>query len=330
MSLIEKLEQRIDDINNSSKIFNFKRKINPKSLYIHGEVGRGKTFIMDLFFDNLNIKKKRRLHFHRFMNDLHSELHKLKGQKDPIKKIVNNLSKNYRILCFDEFFVEDIGDAMLLGKFMIELFSSKVCLIATSNIEPKNLYANGLQRKLFIPAIESIEKNCEIYFLNSDSDYRLRALEQTELFFMPLNEEAEKNMMIAFQSLSGPKEDDRSSIDILGRKIKFIKSSEGTIWFDFKDICSSPRSSADYIEISKEFHNILISNIPKINSDDHARRFISLIDECYDRKVKVILSAETGFSDLYKRNKLIDKFKRTVSRLIEMQSKDYLKEPHKP
>ena len=219
---------------------------------------------------------------------------------------------------------------MLLGKFMTELFSSGVCLVTTSNIEPKNLYANGLQRKLFIPAIESIEKNCEIYFLDSKNDYRLRTLEQTKLLFMPLGKESEENMQNAFNSLSKSKDAKSGSIKILERKVNIIKSSEGTIWFDFNDICSSPRSSADFIEIAKEFHNILISNVPIITSDDQARRFISLIDECYDRKVKIIISAETDISKIYTGNKLIEKYKRTESRLIEMQSKEYLKEPHKP
>ena len=155
--MIEKLEIRLEELNRSDTFFNFKKKKSSKSLYIYGEVGRGKTFVMDLFFDSLKTKKKIRLHFHRFMNYLHNELHKLVGQKDPIKKIVKELAKKYQVLCFDEFFVEDIGDAMLLGKFMTELFASGVCLITTSNIEPKDLYANGLQRKLFLPAIESIE-----------------------------------------------------------------------------------------------------------------------------------------------------------------------------
>ena len=275
--MIEKLERRLEELNKSDPFFNFKKKKNSKSLYIFGEVGRGKTFIMDLFYDSLKTKKKIRLHFHRFMNYLHNELHILVGQKDPIKKVVKQLARKYKVLCFDEFFVEDIGDAMLLGKFMTELFSSGVCLVTTSNIEPKNLYANGLQRKLFIPAIESIEKNCEIYFLDSKNDYRLRTLEQTKLLFMPLGKESEENMQNAFNSLSKSKDAKSGSIKILERKVNIIKSSEGTIWFDFNDICSSPRSSADFIEIAKEFHNILISNVPIITSDDQARRFISCL-----------------------------------------------------
>ena len=213
--MIEKLERRLEELNKSDPFFNFKKKKNSKSLYIFGEVGRGKTFIMDLFYDSLKTKKKIRLHFHRFMNYLHNELHILVGQKDPIKKVVKQLARKYKVLCFDEFFVEDIGDAMLLGKFMTELFSSGVCLVTTSNIEPKNLYANGLQRKLFIPAIESIEKNCEIYFLDSKNDYRLRTLEQTKLLFMPLGKESEENMQNAFNSLSKSKDAKSGSIKIL-------------------------------------------------------------------------------------------------------------------
>ena len=329
--MIERLQERVEALNASSNFFSFlKKNKKPRSLYIHGEVGRGKTFVMDLFFDHLKTERKIRLHFHRFMNNLHRDLHSLDKQKDPIKKIVKSLSKKYSVLCFDEFFVEDIGDAMLLGKFMTELFATGVCLVTTSNIEPKNLYLNGLQRKLFLPAIQSIEENCEVFFLDSENDYRLRALEQTDLFFMPLGTNAEENMSKAYETLSKASEHNEKSIKILDRKISIIKSSEGTIWFDFEEICSSPRSSADYIEIAREFHNVLISNIPIIKSDDEARRFISLIDECYDRKVKVIVSSETHFPELYSMPKLIDKYKRTVSRLIEMQSKAYLSEPHKP
>ena len=284
---------------------------------------------MDLFFKEIPPKKKLRLHFHRFMQLLHHDLNQVKGQTDPIKKIVKKLTKKYSFFCFDEFFVEDIGDAMLLGKFMQEFFKSKACFVTTSNIEPSRLYEGGLQRKLFLPAIESIEKNCDLYNLDSKNDYRFRTLEQNELFFYPLSSKVESSLEEIFKSLTSINNVKLDEIEILQRKIETIKSSKGVVWFDFNIICNSPRSSMDYIEISKEYQTIIISNMYKINSDDIARRFISLIDECYDRKVKLIISAEEDFKDIYKGSNLKEKYKRTVSRLIEMQSTAYLKEAHK-
>ena len=284
---------------------------------------------MDLFFKEIPSKKKLRLHFHRFMQLLHHDLNQVKGQTDPIKKIVKKLTKKYSFFCFDEFFVEDIGDAMLLGKFMQEFFKSKACFVTTSNIEPSRLYEGGLQRKLFLPAIESIEKNCDLYNLDSKNDYRFRTLEQNELFFYPLSNKVESSLEEIFKSLTSINNVKLDEIEILQRKIQTIKSSKGVVWFDFNIICNSPRSSMDYIEISKEYQTIIISNMYKINSDDIARRFISLIDECYDRKVKLIISAEEDFKDIYKGSNLKEKYKRTVSRLIEMQSTAYLKEAHK-
>ena len=284
---------------------------------------------MDLFFKEISSKKKLRLHFHRFMQLLHDDLNQVKGQTDPINKIVKKLTKKYSFFCFDEFFVEDIGDAMLLGKFMQEFFKSNACFIATSNIEPSRLYEGGLQRKLFLPAIESIEKNCELYNLDSKNDYRFRTLEQNKLFFYPLSKKAENSLEEIFKSLTNIDNVKSDEIEILQRKIQTVKSSKGVVWFEFNTICNSPRSSMDYIEISKEYQTIIISNMNKINSDDIARRFISLIDECYDRKVKLIISAEEDFKDIYKGSNLKEKYKRTVSRLIEMQSTAYLKEAHK-
>ena len=284
---------------------------------------------MDLFFEEIPSKKKLRLHFHRFMQLLHEDLNKIRGQSDPIKKIEKKLTKKYSFFCFDEFFVEDIGDAMLLGNFMKEFFKNDACFITTSNIEPSRLYEGGLQRKLFLPAIKSIQENCDLFNLDSKNDYRFRALEQNKLYFYPLSSKVENKLEEIFKSLIGINKVKVNEIEILQRKIKTVKSSKGVVWFDFKEICDSPRSSLDFIEISKEFQTVIISNMFKIKSDDIARRFISLIDECYDRKVKVIISAENNFKEIYEGSNLKEKFKRTISRLIEMQSVDYLKEAHK-
>ena len=240
---------------------------------------------------------------------------------------IKDLSKKYECLCFDEFYVEDIADAMLLGKFMTELFESDLSFFATSNIAPVNLYEGGLQRKLFMPAIKAIEAACEIYHLNSDVDFRLRALEKSGSYFYP----SDKNIEIIeniFNEITQNKKAKESFININNRKIDILAFSKGVLWVNFLQICSSPRSAADYIEISKEFHTVILSDVPIINSDDEARRFISFIDECYDRKVKLIISAAELPEKIYVKSRLEEKFKRTVSRLTEMQSKDYLSQAH--
>ena len=261
------------------------------------------------------------------MQNLHESLKNYEGATDPLKKIVKDLSKKYECLCFDEFYVEDIADAMLLGKFMTELFESDLSFFATSNIAPVNLYEGGLQRKLFMPAIKAIETACEIYHLNSDVDFRLRALEKSGSYFYP----SDKNIEIIeniFNEITQNKKTKESFITINNRKIDILAFSKGVLWVNFLQICSSPRSAADYIEISKEFHTVILSDVPIINSDDEARRFISFIDECYDRKVKLIISAAELPEKIYVKSRLEEKFKRTVSRLTEMQSKDYLSQAH--
>ena len=317
----------MQEINIEKGFFNFLTKKVPQRIYIHGDVGRGKTFLMDMLFEEINHEKKIRLHFHRFMQNLHEELKNYEGATDPLKKIVRDLSKKYECLCFDEFYVEDIADAMLLGKFMTELFESDLSFFATSNIAPKNLYEGGLQRKLFLPAIKAIETACEIYHLDSNVDFRLRALEKSGSYFYP----SDKNMEIIeeiFNEITQNKKNKESFITINNRKIDILAFSKGVLWVKFLQICSSPRSAADYIEISKEFHTIVLSDVPIINSDDEARRFISFIDECYDRKVKLIISAAELPEKIYVKSRLEEKFKRTVSRLTEMQSKDYLSQAH--
>jgi cell division protein ZapE len=315
------------ELNKEKGFLNFFTKKKPQRIYIHGDVGRGKTFLMDMLFEEINHGKKIRLHFHRFMQNLHESLKNYEGATDPLKKIVKDLSKRYECLCFDEFYVEDIADAMLLGKFMTELFKSDLSFFATSNIAPKNLYEDGLQRKLFLPAIKAIDSACEIYHLNSDVDFRLRALEKSGSYFYP----ADKNIEIVkkiFVEITQNKKAKEGFININNRKMDILAYSKGVLWANFLQICSSPRSAADYIEISKEFHTVILSDVPFINSDDEARRFISFIDECYDRRVKLIISAAELPEKLYVKSRLEEKFKRTISRMTEMQSKDYLSQAH--
>ena len=326
--LLEKFNHLNESLTKRSKSWFGQKKI--KGLYIRGEVGRGKTQMMDIFFETLNIQEKKRVHFHRFMKILHDDLDKISAQKDPLKKVAKDISKKTKVLCFDEFYVEDIGDAMLLGRFINELFENKVTLITTSNTHPDNLYRDGLHRSRFLPAIKSIKENCEIYELNSAQDYRLRTLEQLEIFIIGKGDQGIKELESNFTELTNGEFQDGQKIKILGREIDTIKLAQGSLWVSFKEICEGPRSAKDYIEICSEFHTLFVSNVPimKGSNDDSARRFIALVDECYERNVNLILSMETELEQIYSGERLLEPFKRTISRLEEMRSKEYLSRPH--
>lgn len=327
-TLLSKLDQLSTDLTRRSKSWFRRRKIN--GFYIRGEVGRGKTQIMDIFFETLDIKKKKRVHFHRFMKMLHDDLEKISGQKDPLRIAAKNISKDTEVLCFDEFYVEDIGDAMLLGRFINELFENKVTLVTTSNTHPNNLYTDGLHRSRFLPAIESIKKNCEIYELDSAQDYRLRTLEQLEIFIIGEKDDGKNKLSSNFSELTNNEFDDDKHIEILGRKIKTIRLAKGSVWFSFQEICEGPRSAKDYIEVCTEFHTLFVSNIPLMGpeNDDSARRLIALVDECYERNVNLILSMKAELKEIYIGERLAEPFKRTISRLEEMRSREYLSRPH--
>ena len=326
--LLEKFNHLNESLTKRSKSWFGQKKI--KGLYIRGEVGRGKTQMMDIFFETLNIQEKKRVHFHRFMKILHDDLDKISAQKDPLKKVAKEISKKTKVLCFDEFYVEDIGDAMLLGRFINELFENKVTLITTSNTHPDNLYRDGLHRSRFLPAIKSIKENCEIYELNSAQDYRLRTLEQLEIFIIGKGNQGIKELESNFTELTNGEFQDGQKIKILGREINTIKLAQGSLWVSFKEICEGPRSAKDYIEVCSEFHTLFVSNVPimKGSNDDSARRFIALVDECYERNVNLILSMETELERIYSGERLLEPFKRTISRLEEMRSKEYLSRPH--
>ena len=326
--LLEKFNHLNESLTKRSKSWFGQKKI--KGLYIRGEVGRGKTQMMDIFFETLNIQEKKRVHFHRFMKILHDDLDKISAQKDPLKKVAKDISKKTKVLCFDEFYVEDIGDAMLLGRFINELFENKVTLITTSNTHPDNLYRDGLHRSRFLPAIKSIKENCEIYELNSAQDYRLRTLEQLEIFIIGKGDQGIKELESNFTELTNGEFQDGQKIKILGREINTIKLAQGSLWVSFKEICEGPRSAKDYIEVCSEFHTLFVSNVPimKGSNDDSARRFIALVDECYERNVNLILSMETELEQIYSGERLLEPFKRTISRLEEMRSKEYLSRPH--
>ena len=285
--------------------------------------------LMDLFFDSVRTEKKIRQHFHRFMQSIHTRLAELSGKTDPLSLVVSELERDYDLICFDEFYVEDIGDAMLLGRSLEKLLASKVKMVFTSNIKPSDLYMGGLQRKSFMSAISAIENHCEVVCLESVTDYRLRELEKSGIYFSPIDSEKLNSFNELFLQLSKGTNSGPDAIDILDRKIAFEDSANDIIHFSADVIFNSPRSSSDYIELSREFHTIFISNLDVIEEEDTARRFIAFIDECYDRNVKVIFLSNPLPNEIYTGKRLADKFQRTLSRLTEMQSNDYLQGRHK-
>ncbi len=304
----------------------------PRGLYIWGGVGRGKTYLMDLFFDSLPGESKMRTHFHRFMQRVHRDLVSLQGQKNPLEQVAERIASESRILCFDEFFVRDIGDAMILAGLLEALFKRRVILVATSNIEPDRLYEDGLQRQRFLPAISLLKEHTETIEIKSGVDYRLRSLTQATLYHCPITEATAATLMAFFYKLTP----DRSQvhkgaeIEILERRIGTLYCSKDVVWFDFEQICEGARSAFDYVELAKIYHAVVLSGVPQMREEtsDSARRFISLVDELYDRRVKLVIAAEVPIAALYTGEKLRFEFERTESRLIEMQSEEYLADQH--
>ncbi|WP_425913451.1 cell division protein ZapE [Pseudomonas sp. GWSMS-1] len=316
------------------KLFGKKPPVPVKGLYFWGGVGRGKTYLVDTFFDALPFERKVRTHFHRFMKRVHEEMRTLKGEKNPLTIIGKRFADEARVICFDEFFVSDITDAMILATLMEELFKNGVSLVATSNIVPDGLYRDGLQRARFLPAIALLKQHTDIVNVDSGIDYRLRALEQAELFHWPLGTAAEESLQKSFASLL-PEHcvvQENEPLMIESRAIKARKVGDDVAWFEFRELCDGPRSQNDYIELGKIFHAVILANVEQMSvaKEDMARRFINLVDEFYDRNVKLIISAEVELKDLYTGGRLTFEFQRTLSRLLEMQSHEFLARPHKP
>jgi cell division protein ZapE len=301
-----------------------------RGIYLWGSVGRGKTFLMDLFFNSLPFEDKMRLHFHRFMASVHELLKQNRDEADPLELVADDIVDRSRIICFDEFAVTDIADAMILGTLFRALFERGVTLTATSNMEPRRLYENGLQRARFLPAIALIEKHTRVLRVAGETDYRLQFLEQADVYQCPADAAAIRKLAEYFAAIA-PEEGDRDGcIDVLSRRIPFRRNADGVVWFDFEAICDGPRSQDDYIEISRCYQTVLISDVPQftVRLENQARRFVALVDEFYDRRVKLILSANVAVDDLYRGTRLVQEFERTRSRLIEMQSHEYLAAPH--
>lgn len=300
-------------------------------LYLWGGVGRGKTWLMNLFYEELDITEKNRIHFHHFMLSIHEKLGDLKQQKNPLQIIARQLSEKYRVLCIDEFIVTNITDAMILSELLHALFKHRMCLVVTSNRIPDDLYLNGLQRERFLPAIDQINTHTEVFHLDGGIDHRTSLLEHADIYYCPISDDTNRLLDRQMNDLAITPVIENRTLQILNRDIATIKCSDEVAWFDFKAICSAPRAAQDYIELAHQFTTIFISDIPVMgeSTDDKARRFIYLIDELYDRNVKLIVSAMAHPEDLYRGNMLKFAFQRTSSRLIEMRSHHYLSQPHR-
>ena len=304
----------------------------PKGLYLWGGVGRGKTWLMDCFYASLPFEDKLRLHFHRFMHEVHAALKKLPEEQDPLQHVAEGFRARARVICFDEFFVSDITDAMLLGRLFQHLFARGVALVATSNLPPDELYRNGLQRERFLPAIRLLKQHTQVLNVDGGTDYRLRHMQGTELFYVPAGAGADAHLEAMFGRLTGHRPAEATQLLVNDRPIATRRHADGVAWFGFPELCAGPRSQEDYIEIARDFHTVLLSDIPQLgrDSEDAARRFIALVDEFYDRRVKFAASAAVGLDALYDGKRLGFEFERARSRLTEMQTREYLSAPHLP
>lgn len=307
-----------------------KRPATINGIYLWGGVGRGKTWLMDLFYETLNIDNKYRLHFHRYIKEIHEQLDEYKGQKNPLRLIAKKFSRQYKLLCLDEFHVSDITDAMILNGLLQALFEQGVILIMTSNIEPDELYRDGLQRQRFIPAIELIKQFNHVINIEDGDDHRLNTIQKSELYYTPLNSQNQNKLETYFTQLSPCTPKTNTQLLINHRSLPAYKLADDIVWFIFDQLFDSPRAVADYIELAKLFHTVFISDIPFLNghNEDKTKRFIQLLDEFYDRNVNIIISAADLPDNLYQGTSLSFEFERTVSRLKEMKSVKYLQKQH--
>ncbi|MDI1258952.1 cell division protein ZapE [Aquabacterium sp.] len=299
----------------------------PKGVYLHGGVGRGKSFIMDCFFQAVPLERKTRLHFHEFMREVHRQLHELKGQADPLEILAKRMGRRHRIVCFDEFHVADVTDAMILHRLLDAMFRNRMSIITTSNFHPDQLYPNGLHRDRVLPAIELLKSQLEVVNVDNGTDYRQRTLELANLYLTPLGPDVVAQMTEIFNQLAESADED-PTLNIEHRVLKARRKAGGVVWFDFQTLCGGPRSQNDYLELATRFHTIVLSDVPHmpVRLAAEARRFTWLVDVLYDRRVKLVVSAAVPPEQLYTEGPLAHEFPRTVSRLNEMQSKEYLSE----
>ncbi|WP_127996488.1 cell division protein ZapE [Piscinibacter defluvii] len=297
----------------------------PRGVYMHGGVGRGKSFLMDCFFTSVPLTRKTRLHFHEFMREVHRELAELKGVVNPLNELGARISRRHRLICFDEFHVADVTDAMILHRLLAALFEHRVSIVTTSNFHPDELYPNGLHRDRILPAIALLKDKLEVIDVDNGTDYRRRAMEHVRLYHTPLGAAADAEMAQAFERLAEARDED-PVLRIEHRELRARRRAGGVVWFDFKVLCGGPRSQNDYLEIASQFHTVLLSDVPQMppRLASEARRFTWLVDVLYDRRCKLILSAEVSAEQLYTEGPLAHEFPRTVSRLAEMQSAEFL------
>jgi cell division protein ZapE len=297
----------------------------PRGAYLWGPVGRGKSFLMDSFYLTVPLVRKRRVHFHHFMRDVHRELETLTGREDPLDAVAWRIAKRYRLVCFDEFHVNDIADAMILGRLLQRTMDRGVVYCMTSNYAPADLYPHGLQRERFLPTIALLEERLDVVHLDGDTDYRRRALERVQVYHTPLGPAAEEALALAFRQVADV-EEEFHELDVEGRVIPYRHRAGGVVWFDFEVLCAGPRSHLDYLDLAKRFHTVILSNVPRLSPKqaNEARRFTLLVDIFYDSRVKLIVSAEAPPEALYVQGVLANEFERTASRLAEMQSREYL------
>ena len=325
-----------------TELMMFKRKRNrflgrslrspqvPKGLYFYGGVGRGKRFLMDAFYGCLPYRRKRRVHFHAFMAEIHRRLKGLKSEANPLKAVAAEIAGETRVLCFDEFHVSDIADAMILGRLLENLLSEGVVLVATSNYAPSELYPQGQNRSSFLPTIALIEANLTVLNVDGGEDYRLRTLKPAEIFFVPDNDENEKKLSDLFKNMSGGVAAEAGISVIHGREIPHKAKSEQVIWFDFRALCFGPRSQADYLYLAEHYEIVFLSGLERLTPQEkaEARRLTWLIDVLYDYRVKLCATSKVGVDDIYVEGDFAQEFTRTASRMAEMQSEAYLKLPH--
>ncbi|PIT37813.1 cell division protein ZapE [Snodgrassella alvi] len=325
-----------------TELMMFKRKRNrflgrslrspraPKGLYMYGGVGRGKSFLMDVFFGCLPYRRKRRVHFHAFMAEVQQRLKEHHSQANPLHAVAEDIAREVRVLCFDEFHVSDIADAMILGRLLEGLFEQGVVMVATSNYAPADLYYQGQNRSSFLPTIALIEKELTILNVDGGEDYRMRSLKPADIFYIPADTVSEKKLGDIFHKINGQQPITGGDIEILGRKLSYKAISDSTIWFDFETLCCGPRSQNDYLELAQKFRVLILSAIPKMGSAQmaEARRLTWLIDVLYDYRIKLCASCDVPIDNIYTEGDFANEFTRTASRLTEMQSEEYLNLPH--